>query len=98
MLTFKNECRNMVLISTKKPWIRPYTCPVELHIGPKQIYGERGNGRRFIYGVSMFGTLEAAERERHARMREFVDSLWNQRFNWQNVYACKLALEAGRLA
>lgn len=94
----KHECRNMVLISTKKPWLKPYTWPVEIHIGPKQIYGERGNGRRFVYGVSMFGTMEAAERERFARMREYVKSFWNQRFAWHGVYACQIGLKAGRLA
>lgn len=93
----KYETRNMVVINTKKPWVRPHAALVEIHIGPKQIYGE-WRDRRFVYGVSMFGTLEAAERERFARMRDYVASFWNQRFAWNGVYACQLALKAGRSA
>lgn len=93
----KYETRNMVLLNTKKPWVRPHLALVEIHIGPKQIYG-KWRDRRFVYGVSMFGTEEAALRGCYRRVEEFVADWYNQKFFYDAVQMCKARLAQRRSA
>lgn len=101
----KNEIRPMWVLNIKRPWEGPRSAECEIHIGPKQIYGvalyktgRRLAEHRHFYGVSMFGTQEAALRECYARMNEFEKNWYNQRFFWEGVHACRELLKARKNA
>ena len=88
------EVRHMWLINLKRPWLRPYRKLVEISICQKVILG-REPFRAHTYGVSMFGTPEAAERERRLRMVEMEKSFWHRVHNWNGVHQCRIQLGIG---
>jgi len=99
------ETRPMWVLDIKRPQRGVRLTDCEIHIGPKAIYGvavhrsgTRARKVRHFYGVSMFGTREAAERAVYAYAAEIVNSFWHQCFAFTDVSDCRRLLAARRAA
>jgi len=104
-MAVKPEKREMWLVNLNRPWAMARRVLVDVYVGPKRIWGvthfvagNRKDTRQYTYGVNMFGTEEAALRECYARMKVFAADWYNQKFFYDAVIRCEVALAQRRSA